>query len=190
MSKCLLQLTITGWLRSSHKQGADDALTGAPIAHRKRPSPLVSERGSNLIEMSFVMIIILALVGGVVDFGGAFEQYIVITNAAREGARRYAILPCKADNRTGLTEAVEDTVLIEVAGAIADAVISEPGGGNVTLTSGNVIMTPDPRSGCPAAGSPVVVAVEIDYDSMFGGFAGTGALRLRAEASMVYQGTD
>jgi hypothetical protein len=132
MSKRLLPLTIIRWLRASRQQGADDALTGAPCTPRnpssltlrfgwRRPSQLASERGSNLIEMSFVMIIILALVGGVVDFGGAFEQYIVITNAAREGARRYAILPCKADNRTGLTEAVEDTVLIEVAGAIADA---------------------------------------------------------------------
>jgi hypothetical protein len=156
----------------------------------RRPSCVKSERGSNLIEMSFVLIVILTLIGGVVDFGGAFEQYIVITNAAREGARRYAILPCKADNRAGLTDAVEDTVLIEVAGAIQDAVIGEPGGDDVELSSGNVIMTPNPLSGCPAAGTPVVVAVEIDYAPMFGNIAGMGTLRLHAEASMVYQGTD
>ena len=170
------------------RPSGSSALVNAPRA--TRPSPLASERGSNLIEMAFVMMIMLTLVGGVVDFGGAFEQYIVLTNAAREGARRYAILPCKADNRTGVTEEVQQTVLVEVAGAIVNSVIGEPGGDDIELSSGNVIMIPDPRSGCPAAGTPVVVAVEIDYVSMFGGFIGTDTLRLRAEASMVYQGTD
>ena len=188
MSKRLLPLTIVRWPWSCHNQGADDALINAPRA--TRPSPLASERGSNLIEMAFVMMIMLTLVGGVVDFGGAFEQYIVLTNAAREGARRYAILPCKADNRTGVTEEVQQTVLVEVAGAIESAVIGEPGGDDVNLSNGNVIITPDPRSGCPAGGTPIVVAVEIDYVSMFGNMVGTGNLRLHAEASMVYQGTD
>ena len=188
MWKRLLPPMMGRWLSAKKSRAADAARFDAPAANRS--SSHAGERGSNLIEMAFVMMVILALLGGVVDFGSAFEQYIVITNAAREGARRYAILPCKADNRVGLTEAVEDTVLVEVAGAIQDAVISEPGGSGIVLTSGNVTMTPDPRSGCPAAGSPVVVTVEIDYIPRFANIAGIDTMRLRAEASMVYQGTD
>lgn len=140
--------------------------------------------------MAFITIVLLALVGGVVDFGGAFEQYIVLTNAAREGARRYAILPCKGSNGDGVGDNVEETVLLEVADAIEGAVIGEPGGEGVVLTSDNVIITPDPRVSCPLAGAPVVVAVEIDYASLFGEVLSGEPLRLRAEASMVYQGTD
>ena len=188
MSERLLPLTIVRWLWSSHKQGVENALASAPVA--PRPASLASERGSSLLEMAFVMMFFLALVGGVVDFGGAFEQYIVITNAAREGARRYAILPCKSDNQTGVTEEVQQTVLGEIASAVEDAVIGEPGGGNVTLGASNVIMTPDPRSGCPVGGTPIIVAVEMDYPVQFGEFLGSGPLRLHAEVSMVYQGTD
>lgn len=140
--------------------------------------------------MAFITIVLLALVGGVVDFGGAFEQYIVLTNAAREGARRYAILPCKGSNGDGVGDNVEETVLLEVADAIEGAVIGEPGGEGVVLTSDNVIITPDPRQSCPLAGMPVVVAVEIDYASMFGEVLNGAPIRLHAEASMVYQGTD
>ena len=165
MSQRLLPLIIVQWLWFSHKKGLDNAPTSASFV--PRPTFLASERGSSLLEMVFVIMFFLAIIGGVADFGGAFEQYIVITNAAREGARRYAILPCKSNNQTGVTEEVQQTVLGELASAIEDAVIGEPGGGNVTLGASNVIMTPDPRSGCPAAGTPIVVAVELDYPVQF-----------------------
>ncbi len=46
-----------------------------------------SERGAELIEMAIVTPLLLLLVMGIVDFGFLFQRYVVLTNAAVEGAR-------------------------------------------------------------------------------------------------------
>ena len=51
------------------------------------------ERGQSLVETAIVFPILLLLLAAVVDFGRAFDAYIVLTNAAREGARYGAIHP-------------------------------------------------------------------------------------------------
>jgi Flp pilus assembly protein TadG len=45
------------------------------------------EQGAELIEMVLVTPILLMLVMGIVDFGFMFQRYVVLTNAAVEGAR-------------------------------------------------------------------------------------------------------
>ena len=51
-----------------------------------------SERGAELIEMAIVTPLLLLLVMGIVDFGFMFQRFVVLTNAAVEGAR-VATLP-------------------------------------------------------------------------------------------------
>ncbi len=51
-----------------------------------------SETGAELIEFALVFPLLLLVVLGIIDFGFLFQQYEVVTNAAREGAR-IAILP-------------------------------------------------------------------------------------------------
>jgi Flp pilus assembly protein TadG len=46
-----------------------------------------SEHGAELIEMAIVTPLLLLLVLGIVDFGFLFQRYVVLTNAAAEGAR-------------------------------------------------------------------------------------------------------
>src|SRR5882672_6276307 len=46
-----------------------------------------SETGAELIEFALVFPLLLLVVLGIVDFGFLFQQYEVVTNAAREGAR-------------------------------------------------------------------------------------------------------
>ena len=53
---------------------------------------LGSERGSNVIEMAIVLPLLLLLIMGILDFGFLFQRYVVLTNAAVEGAR-VATLP-------------------------------------------------------------------------------------------------
>jgi Flp pilus assembly protein TadG len=48
---------------------------------------LTSERGAELIEFAMVLPLLLMLIFGIVDFGFMFQRYLVVTNAAREGAR-------------------------------------------------------------------------------------------------------
>ena len=51
-----------------------------------------SERGAELIEMAIVLPLLLLVVIGIVDFGFMFQRYVVLTNAAMEGAR-VGVLP-------------------------------------------------------------------------------------------------
>lgn len=58
-----------------------------PITSRKS-----SERGAELVEFALVLPLLLAIVAGIIDFGLLFQRYLVLNNAAREGAR-LAVLP-------------------------------------------------------------------------------------------------
>ena len=51
-----------------------------------------SERGAELIEMMVVTPLLLLLLFGIIDFGFMFQRYVVLTNAAMEGAR-VGVLP-------------------------------------------------------------------------------------------------
>jgi Flp pilus assembly protein TadG len=46
-----------------------------------------NEDGAELIEMAIVLPLLLLLIMGMVDFGFLFQRYVVLTNAAAEGAR-------------------------------------------------------------------------------------------------------
>lgn len=45
------------------------------------------ERGQSLVEFALTLPLILVLIFGLVDFGRAFHAWLLVTNAAREGAR-------------------------------------------------------------------------------------------------------
>lgn len=51
-----------------------------------------SEAGAELVEFALVLPMLLVIVFGIAEFGMIFQRNLVITNAAREGAR-LAILP-------------------------------------------------------------------------------------------------
>jgi len=51
-----------------------------------------SERGAELIEMAVVLPLLLLVLFGIIEFGFMFQRFLVLTNAANEGAR-VAILP-------------------------------------------------------------------------------------------------
>ena len=55
-------------------------------------SRLKSERGAELVEFALTFPLLLLVVLGIMDFGLLFQQYEVLTNAAREGAR-VSVLP-------------------------------------------------------------------------------------------------
>lgn len=53
---------------------------------------LRSERGAELVEMALVLPVLLMVLVGIVEFGFMFQRFLVLSNAANEGAR-VAILP-------------------------------------------------------------------------------------------------
>ena len=49
------------------------------------------ERGQTLVEFALIMPVFLILLFGLADFGRGFYAYLIVTNAAREGARSAAV---------------------------------------------------------------------------------------------------
>jgi Flp pilus assembly protein TadG len=123
------------------------------------------ERGANLVEMALVVPLLLLLLAGVLDIGRAFNNYIIITNASREGARWAARFP--ADQF-----------------GIEQATIDEAANSGVALTSGNIAITG--LNG--TAGNPIRVTVTYQFQTIMGGVLGVGNLTLRNMTEMVVFG--
>jgi Flp pilus assembly protein TadG len=81
-----------------------------------------SESGAELIEFALVFPLLLLVVLGIADFGLMFQQYEVLTNAAREGAR-IAVLPTysSADAITRVNQYVASGFL-STGGAVSTTV--------------------------------------------------------------------
>ncbi len=144
------------------------------VAHLAR-----DDRGTAVAEMAMTLVLLIILLAGAVDIGRAFQDYIVVINASREGARRAAQLPCNGSNQSALRS------------AIVQAAVGEAAGSNTTITAGDVTITPDPvGSGCPAAGATVEVAVSIDFSTALGGIIGLTEFPIGASTTMIYFGND
>lgn len=141
-----------------------------------------SERGANLVEFAIILPVLALLLMGVVDMAYAFHDYVIITNAAREGARVASRLPCRKDNATQ-QQALKTAITNAVA---ADVVGLKPGG---TLST---TITPDPVStNCGiAAGSSYTVRVTRVFPTIIGGLIGKTNLTLVSQTSMVWFGND
>jgi Flp pilus assembly protein TadG len=59
---------------------------GTPVRARLRGAA-----GAELIEFALVLPVLLVVLGGILDMGFLFNNYAVVTNAAREGARMAAV---------------------------------------------------------------------------------------------------
>jgi Flp pilus assembly protein TadG len=79
-----------------------------------------SERGAEVIEFAIILPVLLLVVFGIVDFGFLFQRYVVLTNAAMEGAR-VAVLPGYSQ-----TDAETRATTYAVDGGIPDAASCPP----------------------------------------------------------------
>lgn len=127
------------------------------------------ERGQSLVEFAFTLPILLLLILGTIDLGLGFRTYIVLTNAAREGARWVSVSPC------------------DTAGALGRISLEA---GRVGLSEGAIgsnSYTPSftPNKTCYAAGETVTVRVSHNFQLMFGTLTGIPAVPFSAQASMM-----
>ncbi len=102
------------------------------------------ERGQSMVEFAVVIPVFVVVVLGIIDFGMALRADIMLTNAAREGARVGVV--CEGDDTTTASNA-----------AIAQVVDS---GSALGLTAANVIQATTPCS----TGSEVVVTAQYTYN--------------------------
>lgn len=121
------------------------------------------EKGSNLVEMSMALFILVFLLIGVADFGRAFNHYIVITNAAREGARYAARKPDKeAEIKSAVVQEARNSGLQ----------LSQD---NSEITVGNLNAT---------YGQPISVTVQYTFSMAIGGLIGISELPMRSSTQM------
>lgn len=50
-----------------------------------------NKRGQGMVELALVLPLLLLLLAGIMEFGQVMHQYLVVTEAAREGARSAAV---------------------------------------------------------------------------------------------------
>ena len=120
-----------------------------------------SESGQALVEFAISALVLVLIFLGVFDLGRAFNSYIVITNAAREGAYYGALHPSDASG-------------------IQSRAVAEAQGSGVALSTANVSIA---TSG--GQGTPMVVQVYYDFRLFSGVVPGVSTIRLRSRAEMV-----
>jgi Flp pilus assembly protein TadG len=84
--------------------------------HPRRGRTTSPERGQSLVEFSLVLIPLLMILLGIIQFGFVFNAYITISNATREGAREGTIYlyqsgSSKAQNDLARNTAIKDAVI-------------------------------------------------------------------------------
>ena len=124
------------------------------------------ERGQSLVEAAVILPILLLLVAAAVDFGRAFDAYIVLTNAVREGARFGTLRqpqPPVSD--------IQDIVVVDVLGS----------GTNITQMEG---FTADDHVDVLMSSTAVTVTASYEFDLWFGGIIGIPRVTLTKRAVM------
>ena len=135
--------------------------------HKIQAKPEPRERGQSLVETAIIFPLLLLLLAAVVDFGRAFDAYIVLTNAAREGARWGSVKP-------ELTvDEVKQFVVDDVQGSGTN--IAQLDG----FTADNVTV-----EGQEAGSTVVKVTVTYDFDLWFGQLIGFSQVTLTKVSEM------
>jgi len=117
------------------------------------------EEGQALVETTFMILAVLLLLMGIIEFGFLFYAYVRVSNATREGARAGSLwlldrVVDKDYYTPILCDTVKNAVLSEV-GAIQEEDIT------ITLEGGVVIC--DDTSLAPEAGEPITVTATYNY---------------------------
>lgn len=156
-------------------------------AMTERPRNWLSERGAEFVEMALAFPLLLLVVLGIVDFGLMFQQYEVLTNAAREGAR-VGVLPAY-----GVNGNLTANVTTRVTQYLNASFLSE--GGTVTVETPTISATtpglfPDPGWSSTTCITTVTVTLTYPHQFLFvSGIANYfgqsfGTKTLKASASM------
>ena len=125
------------------------------------------ERGSSLAEFALILPILAFLVLGVADLGRAFHDYVVITNASREGARYASRFPADGAGivRVARQEATNNGLDPATISVSVDTVGAE-------------------------AGQPIRVTTTYQFHTILGGMIRQSILPLEHTTEMVVFGID
>ena len=109
-----------------------------------------ADRGQSLVEFALVMMPLMLILLGIIQFGFVFNSYVTITNATREGARVgtiyvYDASQSKTQNDLARNDAIKTTLIASMtllgttAPHFSTSSIWTQGG--LTFTNGDLIVT-------------------------------------------------
>jgi Flp pilus assembly protein TadG len=119
----------------------------------RRHGLVANQRGQALAETGIVIVLLLLLILGVVEFGRAFMVTNMIVHAARDGARTAAVAPSTDRDDDGIitdTSSIVDSVRTSIAAVV----------GSGTASGLSIVVN-------QAAGPPPTVAVQVSGDIPF-----------------------
>lgn len=100
-----------------------------------------AQRGQGLLELALMTPILLLLIGGIVEAGLAFNTYIQLANASREGARVGALSPA---DTSGIDQATRRELPPSIAGGVTVTVACAAA---ASSTYANCVSVYSPSSG-------------------------------------------
>lgn len=131
---------------------------------RRPPSARRGESGQAMVEFMMVLPILLLLLIGIIQFGLLFYNYIDLTSATRDGARKAVVLRLDEESATAVTETITHSTTIV-----------NDDGLDIDITPG----------GPWEAGSEVVVRTRYDYEvNVMGIVLWDGPLEVEAVATV------
>jgi Flp pilus assembly protein TadG len=143
-----------------------------------RKTSVKEERGQSLIEFAFGALVLIVLLAGIVDLGRGFYSYVVIANAAREGARYCSVHP---DDLAGVEAAAQAKIVLAQGATLEDPPCACADG------SGGAISCTDEENARTAT-----VAVDYDFQAATPLISritgGDGTIHLRSVSEMHLEG--
>lgn len=131
-----------------------------------------NQEGAAMIEFAIILPLLLLLIFGIIEFSLFLFNKQVITNAAREGARRGVIM--RAATRDVSAENVE---IIARVNEFAEAHL-------ITFGAGSLSIVPLSDTRETSFGTDLVVEANFLYDFLFLSTIGIGPINLQSVATM------
>ena len=120
------------------------------------------EKGAELVEMAFVLLLFVVLMMGVFEFGRAYNIYQNITNAAREGAR-FAVAP----QRGGTTNYPNNSEVSSVINSFMQSSYLDPAAATINIQLNNQNIDPACTPCVAGGGCACGTRVSISYPFSF-----------------------
>lgn len=139
-----------------------------------------SQRGQSLVEAAITIPLLILMLGTAVDVIRVFQTYMVLTNAAREGARYYSRAACLSTSadRLLLRANIIDTVVAETADLATP--LDE---------DADIGISPDPAGGCPTTDTSITVSINYRrFRTWLATLTPAGSWNLHTHTTMIYTG--
>lgn len=91
-------------------------------------------KGQSLVETALILPIVILILTGIIDFGLMFNNYLVITNASRDGARSAVVGKTDTDIKTEIRNMTSTLDQSKLTITIYPAESLRKKGDNITVT--------------------------------------------------------